>query len=141
MKNVVIHKIVKFIFTEDQLKGYWKRLGEDLEFSSLSNEQLILLANKMFENASHSQLEQHISEGIWRTKEDVTGHLLAEDDSKEDVHVELIDTSKQVVSAQKVIIDRFLKMDCASCSFTFYVQNLETDPTTLSCPSCNSKIN
>lgn len=140
MKNVVIHKIVKFIFTEDQLKSYWKKLGEDLDFSSLSNEQLISLAKKMFENASHSQLEQHVSEGVWRTKDDETGKLLAEDDSKEDVHIELIDTSESGGPSQKVIIDRFMKIDCPSCSFTFYVQNLETDPATLSCPKCNRKI-
>lgn len=141
MNNVVLHKIVKFIFTENQLKGYWKKLGEDLDYSSLTNEQIISLAKKMFENASHSQLEQHIAEGVWRTKEEETGKLLAEDDSQEDVHIELVDTSQIPGSTQKVIIDRFLKMDCPSCSFTFYIQNLDTDPTTLCCPKCKSNVN
>ncbi|WP_442595872.1 hypothetical protein [Neobacillus sp. D3-1R] len=141
MRNVVIHKIVKFIFTEDQLKSYWKKLGEDLDFTSLSNDQLISLAKRMFENASHSQLEQHLANGVWRTKEDETGKLLAEDDSKEDVHIELIDTSEDGGPSQKVIIDRFMKIDCSSCGFTFYVQNLETDPAQLNCPKCDSKVN
>lgn len=140
MKNVVIHKIVKYIFTEDQLRGFWKRLGEDLDFSSLSNEQLISLAKKLLEEASHSQLEQHIAGGNWRTEEDETGKLLAEDDSEKDVHVELIDTSKPGVLSEKVLIDRFLKLQCTSCSFAFYVQDLETDPAALSCAKCGSKV-
>jgi predicted Zn-ribbon and HTH transcriptional regulator len=139
MKNVVIHKVVKYIFTEDQLRGFWKRLGEDLAFSSLSNEQLISLAKKMLEEATHSQLEQHIAGGIWRPEEDETGKLLAEDDSEKDAHVELIDTSKSGVLSEKVIIDRFLKLQCTSCSFAFYVQDLKTDPATLRCPKCESK--
>ncbi|MFC3886717.1 hypothetical protein ACFOU2_25735 [Bacillus songklensis] len=140
MKNVVIHKIAKYVFTEDQLKGYWKRLGEDLSFSSLSNEQLISLAKKMLDQASHSQLEQHIAGGQWRTVEEEKGQLIAEDDSEKDVHAELIDTSKSGISSEKVLIDRFLKLQCTSCSFAFYVQDLETDSAALSCPKCESEV-
>ncbi|MDQ0247238.1 putative Zn-ribbon and HTH transcriptional regulator [Bacillus fengqiuensis] len=140
MKNVVIHKIVKYIFTEDQLIGYWKRLGEDLDFSSLSNEQLISLAKKLLNETSHSQLEQHIAGGIWRSEEEASGKLLAEDDSEKDVHIELIDTSLSGVSSEKVLIDRFLTLQCSSCSFTFYVEDLKTDTDGLHCPKCQSKV-
>ena len=140
MKNVVIHKIVKYIFTEDQLKGYWKRLGEDLSFSSLSNEQLIALAKKLLEETSHSQLEQHIAGGNWRSEDEAAGKLLAEDDSEKDVHIELIDTSQSGVSSEKVLIDRFLKLQCSPCAFTFYVEDVTTDPNGLQCPKCQGKV-
>lgn len=140
MKNVVIHKIVKYIFTENQLKGYWKRLGEDLDFASLSNEQLILLAKKLLEETSHSQLEQHLSGGTWRSEDEALGKLLAEDDSENDVHIELIDTALSGVSSEKILIDRFLKLQCSSCSFTFYVEDLEAVPDALRCPKCQSKV-
>ncbi|HWO98399.1 MAG TPA: hypothetical protein VNM45_19120 [Bacillus sp. (in: firmicutes)] len=140
MRNVVIHKIVKYIFTENQLRGYWKKLGEDLDFSSLSNEQLIALAKKLLDETSHSQLEQHIAGGNWRSEDEALGKLLVEDDSEIDVHIELIDTSLSGVASEKVLIDRFLKLQCPSCSFTFYVEDLEMDPDGLQCPKCQGKV-
>ncbi|MBA2875603.1 hypothetical protein [Thermaerobacillus caldiproteolyticus] len=55
MRNVVIHKIVTFIFTEEQLKAYWKNKKTDLPFTSLTNEQYMKLAEEILHHSSHSQ--------------------------------------------------------------------------------------
>lgn len=140
MKNVVIHKMVKYVFTEGQLKSYWVKHDNDIEFSSLTDEQLIKLAKKMFENTSHSQLEQHIVGHDWRTEDETEGQLLAEDDSEKDVHIEVIDTSVPGAKSKKLLIDRLLKVDCKDCSFSFYVRDLDVDASTLKCPKCNGTV-
>lgn len=140
MKNVVIHKVVKLIFTEGQLRGYWDKLGHDLTFESLSEQQLMDLAQKLMNNSSHSQLEEHLLSGQWRTEDEAKGKLLAEDDSKENVHIELIDTDQAGVASEILLMDRLIKLDCAHCHFTYYVQDLNTKIDALKCPSCGSNV-
>jgi len=136
LKNVIIHKVITFVFTEAQLRGYWNEQKQKIPFESLTNEQLMALAEDMLENSSHSQLEQHILDHGWRVKEETEGEVLAEDDSREHVHVEVIDTTKQGSPSTKLFIDRLSQIECSQCAFSFYVRNVNADTTTLKCPSC-----
>lgn len=140
MKNVVIHKIVKFIFTEQQLKSYWESLGDDLAFDSLTPEQLMNLAQKMLKNASHSQLEQHTLDGVWRTEDEATGRLIAEDDSQKDVHIELIEASEEGKKSETLLIDRLMRLYCTNCNFRFFLRDLDTDISSLKCPKCGGDV-
>ncbi|MDX8360895.1 MULTISPECIES: hypothetical protein [Bacillaceae] len=140
MKNVVIHKMVKFILTEGHLKGYWDKHGHDLDFGSLTNEQLVSLAKKVLNNASHSQLEQHVVGRGWRTEDETVGKLLLEDNSEKDEHIEVIDTSVSGSKSKKLLIDRLLKVDCEKGDFSFFVEDLNIDVTALVCPKCGGKV-
>ncbi|NDI34010.1 hypothetical protein [Chengkuizengella sediminis] len=140
MKNVVIHKVVKLVFTEDHLKGYWNKQNSDLAFDSLTNEQLVSLAKKMMKNTSHSMLEQHIVGSDWRTEEETKGKLLEEDDSVNDEHIEVIETSVPGSKSKKLLIDRLLKVDCKQCEFSFFVSDLNADTSKLTCPSCGGEV-
>lgn len=139
MKNVVINKIARFVFTEAQLRGYWKSLGGDLDFDSLTNDQLMKLADKMFSESSHSQLEQHILGRGWRTQEDIEGKMVAEDDSETDRHIEVIDTSVDG-SATQILIDRVLLVQCKACQFDFYLDEIDMDVSKVKCPSCQGEV-
>ncbi|WP_027410104.1 hypothetical protein [Anoxybacteroides tepidamans] len=139
MKNVVIHKIVTFIFTEEQLKSYWEKKKTGLPFATLTNEQYMKLAEEMLEYSSHSQLQQHLMDGGWRSKEETEGLVVAEDDSREDVHVEIVDTSIAKRPTNKLFIDRLTEFRCPQCQFTFYTRELE-NRSHLLCPSCRNTI-
>lgn len=139
MKNVVINKIARFVFTEGQLRAYWKSLGGDLEFDSLTYEQLMKLADKMLAESSHSQLEQHIIGRGWRTKEDIEGKMVAEDDSEIDRHIEVIDTNEDGPVSQ-ILIDRVLLVQCKACQFDFYVDDIDIDVSKVKCPTCQGEV-
>ncbi|RAK18676.1 hypothetical protein B0I26_10997 [Anoxybacillus vitaminiphilus] len=141
MKNVIIHKIVTFIFTEEQLRGYWNKQKPAVNFDSLTNKQLMKLAEDMLHHSSHSQLEQHILDHGWRTKDEKEGLVLEEDESREDIHVEVVDTSIPGRTSHKLFIDRLTELTCDSCQFSFYLRELHTDGTKLSCPSCGGPVN
>jgi Zn finger protein HypA/HybF involved in hydrogenase expression len=138
LKNVIIHKVVTFVFTEEQLRGYWNRQKQQIPFESLTYEQLMTLAETMLQNSSHSQLEQHILNHGWRTKEETEGFVLAEDESREDIHIEVIDTEKTGQKSTKLFIDRLLQIQCQNCSFSFYIRNVNVDTSHLKCPNCSS---
>jgi predicted Zn-ribbon and HTH transcriptional regulator len=133
MKNVVIHKIVKFVFTEEQMRSAWKHLKKNRDYDSLSDQETMKLAKKMLETESHSDLEHHTLGSPWRTKEDFEGRMLNEDDSDPDMHVELIDTSEKGRQAS-VFIDRMLRIKCKECGFDFFIEDLDYDLTGLKCP-------
>lgn len=140
MKNVIIHKIVKFIFTEDQLRAYWDRQQSAVDFNSLTHEQLMKVAEDLLNHSSHSQLEQHILDHGWRTKDETEGFVLAEDDSREDIHVEVVDTSVPKRASSKLFIDRLTEFTCTKCQFKFYLRQLNRENEKLNCPSCGSQV-
>lgn len=139
MKNVVVHKIVTFIFTEEQLKAYWNKQNPHIPFASLTNEQYMKLAEDMLNHSSHSQLRQHLIGEGWRTEEETHGLVLAEDESRADIHVEIIDTSVPAEPSQKLFIDRVTEINCPYCSFSFYLRNHQERPS-WTCPSCGNTI-
>ncbi len=139
MKNVVINKIARFVFTEAQLKAYWKSLGEDFEFESLTHDQLMKLASKMFGESSHSQLEQNVIGRGWRTPDDIEGKMVAEDDSESDRHIEVIDTNEEGPASQ-ILIDRVLRVQCKACQFGFYVDEINMDLGKIKCPVCQGEV-
>ncbi|MBP1930037.1 hypothetical protein [Ammoniphilus resinae] len=140
MRNVVINKLARLVFTEQQLMGYWKRHGQELEFKSLTNEQLMALAKKMYEESSHTALEQHVLGRGWRTDADIEGKMLADDDSDPSIHIEVIDTS-QDGSATKILVDRVMQVRCKSCQFEFYIEDhVNTDEQKIQCPSCGGEV-
>jgi hypothetical protein len=143
LKNVVIHKIVTFIFTEDQLRGYWNKQKQavDFDFDSLTNKQLMKLAEDMLHHSSHSQLEQHILDHGWRTKDEKEGIVLEEDDSRDDIHIEVVDTSIPGRTSRKLFIDRLTEFTCDHCQFSFYLKELHKDGNKLNCPSCGGPVN
>jgi len=139
VKNVVIHKVVTFIFTEEQLKAYWERKKVNVPFSSLTDEQYMQLAEEMLSQTSHSQLQQHLIGQGWRTEEEATGLVLAEDDSRVHMHVEIVDTSIPANPLQPLFIDRVTEIICPHCSFSFYLRHDVKRPSWM-CPSCGNSI-
>ncbi|ANB57648.1 hypothetical protein GFC29_2203 [Anoxybacillus sp. B7M1] len=139
MKNVVIHKIVTLIFTEEQLKAYWEKKKTGVPFVSLTNEQYMKLAEEMLQHSSHSQLQQHLIDQGWRTKEEAEGLVVAEDDSREAIHVEMVDTSIPQRPSHKLFIDRLTEVQCSNCQFMFYTRDIENSSPLL-CPSCGQTI-
>lgn len=139
LKNVVIHKIVTFIFTEEQLKSYWEKKKSEIPFNALTNEQYMKLAEEMLEHSSHSQLQQHLMDGGWRSKEEKEGFVIAEDDSREHIHAEIIDTSVPGQASTKLFIDRLAGYSCPHCQFAFYTKQLD-NVSPLLCPSCGKTI-
>ncbi|MBM7645833.1 putative Zn-ribbon and HTH transcriptional regulator [Scopulibacillus daqui] len=136
MKNVIIHKIQKYVITEDQLRGEWKKSTKRSDIDDLEDEQLMLLAKKIFLSASHSELEELSIDSTWRTALDASGELIAEDDSDPVMHIELIDTSKNDSSSlSEVFIDRMQRVHCKKCGFSFYIDDLKADLDKLSCPN------
>jgi hypothetical protein len=138
MKNVVIHKIVTFIFTEEQLKAYWDKQKSHIPFASLTNEQYMELAEDMLNHSSHSQLEQHLIDKGWRTEEEANGLVLAEDESREDIHIEIVDTSVPAESLRNLFIDRGTEIQCPHCSFSFYLRNAHPPRSDWTCPACGN---
>ncbi len=140
MKNVIIDKIEKYVFTEAQLKGAWKRLNKGKEFQELTNEQLMYLAKQLLINASHSELEEFSANSAWRTKNDITGRFLDDDDNDPSMHIELIDTDQKRDNSNAIYIDRMVQLCCPSCQFVFYVNDLSHDLSTLKCPVDGSPV-
>ncbi len=140
MKNVVINKLGRFIFTEEHLKAFWIRKNVELAFKELTNDQLMNLAIVMMNKSSHSELEQHTLEEGWRNLSEINGKMIADDDTHPEMHVELIDTDLEGQPSH-VIIDRLLKMSCEPCNFSFYVEEGKTDITGLKCPTCHQDTN
>ncbi|MBB5324400.1 hypothetical protein HNQ34_001493 [Anoxybacillus tepidamans] len=139
MKNVIIHKIVTFVFTEEQLKAFWEKKKTGVPFASLTNEQYMKLAEEMLQHSSHSQLQQHLIGQGWRIKEDAEGLVIAEDDSRENIHVEIVDTTIPQRASNKLFIDRLTEFTCPDCQFAFYIRGLQNPPQ-LHCPSCSKTI-
>lgn len=133
MKNVVINKIVKFVFTEAQMKSAWKHFKKNRDYNSLSDQEIMDFAKKILETESHSDLEHHTLGSPWRTKEDFEGRMIDEDDSDPNMHVELIETSEEGRPAS-VFIDRMLRIKCKSCGFEFFIEDLDYDVSGLKCP-------
>lgn len=134
MKNVIINKLVKYVFTEGQLRARWNKLGDDLPFDSLTPSQLMALAKRMLNEASHHELEQNLIGYGWRTENDITGKMVDDDDSTPGMHIELIDTDLNEPHPNQVIIDRMVKLSCETCHFEFYVEELEGHLNELNCP-------
>jgi len=139
MRNVLINKIVEIVVTENQLRGFWKKLGEDLEFETLSNEQLMKLAKREIEEASLLELESHLIDHGWRTKDEIEGKMIAEDNSDPRYHIELIDTAKEGTPS-KILIDRMLQLQCKECGFEMFIQDQDVDAATLTCPKDGGKV-
>lgn len=134
MKNVIINKLVKYVFTEGQLKAKWERLGETLDYETLTSTQQMILAKKMLDEASHHELEQNMIGYGWRTEYDITGKMIDDDDTHPSMHIELIDTSKTPEHPNHVIIDRLVTFKCEQCDFQFYIEESIDDPGQLKCP-------
>ncbi|HHY72932.1 MAG TPA: hypothetical protein GX497_06850 [Bacillus bacterium] len=139
MKNVLINKIVEFVVTENQLRSFWKRLGEDFEFETLSPEQLMKLAKREIDEASLSELDSHLIDRGWRTRDEIEGKMIAEDNSDPRYHIEVIDTTK-VGTPSKILIDRMMQLKCKDCHFDVFIQDLDIDPSTLKCPKDGGKL-
>ncbi len=139
MKNVLINKIVEIVVTENQLRSFWKKLGEDLEFETLSNEQLMTLAKREIEEASLLELDSHLIDRGWRSRDEIEGKMIAEDNSDPRFHIELIDTAKEGTPS-KILIDRMLELHCENCGFGLYIQDCDIDPSTLKCPKDGGKL-
>ncbi|HET7580893.1 MAG TPA: hypothetical protein VFK33_16560 [Bacillales bacterium] len=133
MKNVVINTIVKYVFTEGQMRSAWKQHKQDLDYDSLTDKQLMELAKGMLAHTSHRDLEHHTLGSVWRTKQDFEGRMMEEDDSDPSMHVELIDTSQQGRSSG-LFIDRMLRLCCKDCGFEFFIEDLDRDVSSLNCP-------
>jgi hypothetical protein len=140
MRNVLINKIVEIVVTENQLRSFWKKLGEDLEFESLSNEQLMALAKREIQEASLSELDSHLIDRGWRTRDEIEGKMIAEDNSEPRFHIELIDTTLEGTPS-KILIDRMLELHCEDCGFDLYIQDSDINPSTLKCPKDGGKLN
>ncbi|BBW97381.1 hypothetical protein ACPVTF_03415 [Geobacillus icigianus] len=136
MKNVVIHQIVTYIFTEEQLRAYWEGQASVLPFDELTPKQYMELAEDMLEHSSSSQLKQHVLGGGWRTEEDARGKVIAEDESRETIHVEIVDTDAAAEPSRRMLIDRVREIACPHCSFTFYVRDAIGESGDWTCPSC-----
>lgn len=139
MKNVLINKIVQLVATENQLRSFWKRLGEDVSFESLTHNQLMELGKRLIAEASHHELESHLINHGFRTEDEIDGKMVAEDNIDPRVHVELIDTD-QPGSPSKIIIDRLLEYKCKNCNFEFFVQDLEVNSDVLKCPQDGGEL-
>lgn len=139
MKNVLINKIVQFVVTENQLKSFWKKLGNDLSYDSLSDAQLMDLAKRLIDEASHHELESHLIGHGWRTKDEIEGKMIAEDNTDPRVHIELIDTTKEGAPS-KILIDRMIELQCKQCQFEYFIQDLDVDVTTLKCPKDGGEV-
>ncbi|EKN64204.1 hypothetical protein P9E76_05150 [Schinkia azotoformans] len=139
MKNVLINKIVEIVVTENQLRSFWKKLGNDLEFETLSNEQLMKLAMREIQEASLTELDSHLIDRGWRTRDEIEGKMIAEDNSNPRFHVELIDTDQEGTPS-KILIDRMLELQCNECGFNFFIQDTDMDANTLNCPKDGGKL-
>lgn len=139
MKNVLINKIVEIVVTENQLRSFWKKLGEDLEFETLSNEQLMKLAMREIQEASLSELDSHLIDRGYRTRDEIEGKMIAEDNSNPRYHVELIDTAQEGTPS-KILIDRMLELQCKDCGFDFFIQDADIDLSALKCPKDGGKL-
>lgn len=139
MKNVLINKIVEIVVTENQLRSFWKKLGEDLEFETLSNDQLMKLAKREIDEASLTELDSHLIDRGWRTRDEIEGKMIAEDNSNPRFHIELIDTTQEG-NPSKILIDRMLDLHCEDCGFDIYIQDSDIDPSTLKCPKDGGKL-
>ncbi len=141
MRNIIINSLEKYIFTEDQLRGFLKRNDKDIDFESLTEAQLMGLAKKILQDSSHSELEQNSFDSPWRTPSDGNGKLLADDDSDPNMHIELIDTDQKANNLSKTIIDRLIKIQCKDCNFIFFVEAYVKDIKDLKCPVCQGSNN
>ncbi|WP_085523295.1 hypothetical protein [Tuberibacillus sp. Marseille-P3662] len=134
MKNVIINKIVKYVLTEDQLKGRWSKTKNDKPFSELSSQEIMNFAKEVLHQLSPSELKEYTLDSPWRTISDVTGEMIADDDTEPTMHVELLDTSMSDNPTSSMVIDRMLKLQCSDCGFEFYIEDLHHDLNDLSCP-------
>ncbi|MGV3487405.1 MAG: hypothetical protein ACO1OC_02325 [Tuberibacillus sp.] len=140
MKNVIINKIVQYVFTEDQLRGKWLRAKKERPFEDLTSQELMELAKKILAASSHSDLEEYAVGSAWRTKSDVKGKMVGEDDSDPTMHIEIIDTDLKSTQPKDVVIDRLHRLVCLDCGFLFSIEDLDYDITQLKCPCCGGNI-
>ncbi|MCF6093749.1 hypothetical protein L1765_07110 [Microaerobacter geothermalis] len=139
MRNVAINKMVQYIFTENQLRSHWEEENKEIDFDSLTPDQLMKIAVSMLSNASLSELEHHILGHGWRTEDEIEGKMISEDDSYHNMHVEVIDTEQEGPAAT-IVIDRILRLNCVGCDFYFYIDDLDYDVTKLKCPHCGGSV-
>jgi rubrerythrin len=140
LKNVVVSKIVQYVFTEDQLRGKWREQNKKRPFEDLSDLELMALAKRILEAASHSELEEFTVGSPWRTKADAEGKMVAEDDSDPAMHIEVIDTEKTAEEPKVIAIDRLYRLRCMACGLVFFLEDSDRDLTTLKCPACGGHV-
>jgi len=140
VKNVLINKICQFVVTENQLRSFWEKSGGELEFESLTNEQLMRLAKKEIDQASLRELEAHILDHGYRTRDEIEGKMIADDDSDPYYHIEVIDTSLPPGTPSTIRIDRMVRLECKDCGFEMFVQDIDIDPSPLKCPKDGGQL-
>lgn len=97
------------------------------------------LAKREIEEASLLELESHLIDHGWRTRDEIEGKMIAEDNSDPRYHIELIDTTKEGTPS-KILIDRMMQLRCQDCGFEMYIQDQDIDASTLSCPKDGGKV-
>jgi hypothetical protein len=75
------------------------------------------------------------------TKNEKEGLVLEEDDSREDIHVEVVDTSIPSRASSKLFIDRLIEFTCDHRQFSFYLKELHKDGNQLNGPSYGGPVN
>lgn len=140
MKNVIINKLEKYVFTEAQLKGAWKRLNKSDGDQEPSNDQLMVIAKQLLNDASHSELAEYAATSPWHNKGDITGGFIADDDSDPSMHIELIDTDQKDTQPSGIFVDRMLQLSCDACHLDFYIEDFSMDLSKLTCPIDGSPV-
>ena len=138
LKNVIINKIVQYVFTEDQLRGKWLEKKKEPPFEKLNAQHLTDLAKEILAASSPSELEEYSLNSAWRTPADAKGKVICEDDTDSKMHIELIDTDGKNSNPRNVVIDRLHQLACLDCHFRFSIENFDYDLTNLKCPVCGS---
>ena len=134
MKNVIVNKIMKYVLLEDQLRSHLKKSQKNTSFEELSQHDMIKIAKEIIADASPSDLDEYSLQSAWRTLSDVSGKKLADDDTDPAMHIELIDTEQQNKKPNEVVINEMMRLQCKSCQFKFYVNDLSADVSNLVCP-------
>ncbi|MBE3554110.1 MAG: hypothetical protein IMW85_03765 [Thermicanus sp.] len=139
MKNVIISRISRFIFTENQLKAVWERLNKGGSFQGATPEQLMELAKKELENSSLQDLAHHIPGMGYRDAGEMVGKTIAEKSVGLTLHLEVIDTDLEG-DGTTLVLDRVLKVECEECGFIFYVDDINEELSHLKCPHCQGRV-
>jgi ssDNA-binding Zn-finger/Zn-ribbon topoisomerase 1 len=139
LKNVVINKLTRYVFTEKQLRAYWKRLGEEYPFDSIKEAHLMKLAEQLYSNSSLSELKQHIVGQGWRSEDEVAGKLLANNQEQADLHVQVIDTD-QAGGSHVSFLDQDACLTCTNCNFSFYIEPGNNSAADMHCPVCAGSV-
>lgn len=139
MRNVIISKVSRYIFTEGQLKARWEEMRRGKPFAEAADKDLVGIALDIFRNTSFHDLIHHLPGGGYRMKEEMTGRTLLEDSVHPGLHIEVIDTDEKG-DETLLVLDRVLKMECQECGFLFYVDDVRVSPAQLKCPRCQGEV-